>query len=144
MHRFSSKYLVTLADLQFCIAMDGSHLGKEKDDKNLSSWSDQNKTTSENNCDNIRNFNADGEGKSSRIKQLEQQLQMQKLHYQKELNKKAEKIEELEKSILTTKEINKLQNKCKHLYQDGDEIVLQRIGDISDRAARRILEHQQR
>merc|ERR1719189_3413237 len=54
------------------------------------------------------------------------------------------RIQELEKSIATDREINRLQNRCKDLYHDEDEIVLRRIGDISDRAARRDFENQQR
>ena len=80
----------------------------------------------------------------NRIQELEKQLALQSIEHQKEIRRKASKIEELEHSISTAKEVSKLQNKCKNLYQGEDEIVLQRIGNISDRAARRGLENRQR
>ena len=136
--------MIILTDLQYSLAIGGPSFVKETDRKDENSWTIQYKTKFQNDCDKLRDSNIDAESKSNRIDELEQQLKFQNAQHQKELYKKAAKIEELEKSILTGKEVCKLQNKCKNLYHDGDEIVLQRIDDISDRAARRILEHRQR
>ena len=79
--------------------------------------------------------------KDKRIEELEEHLKWQALQHQNELDRKTFKIEELEKSILNAKEVCKLQSVCKRLYNDGDEVILQRIGDISDRAARRLSDY---
>ena len=95
-------------------------------------------------CDQCRKSYSSLDKTNSRIQELENSLQLQSANHHNEMKHATARIQELEKSIATDREINRLQNRCKDLYHDEDEIVLRRIGDISDRAARRDLEHQQR
>ena len=95
-------------------------------------------------CDHCRRSYSSSDKTDTRIKELENFLQLQNAKHHNEMKHATARIQELEKSISTDREINRLQNRCKDLYHDEDEIVLRRIGDISDRAARRVLDHQQR
>ena len=117
-------------------------LVKQKQDDNQSS-----NTKSDNiepSCDNNCPANSQSTDDNSRIIELEHQLKRQSLLHKKELEDKTSKISALEESILTSRNVNKLQNTCKSLYQDGDEIAVTRIDDISSRAARRSINHHAR
>ena len=95
-------------------------------------------------CDTNCPANAQSTDANSRIIELEQQLKQQSILHKKELEDKKSKISALEESILTSRNVNKLQNTCKSLYQEGDEIAVTRIDDISSRAARRSINHHER
>ena len=95
-------------------------------------------------CDKNYRLSPEADNNNARVIELEQLLKLQSLQHQKEIQEKKSKILALEESIITSKNINKLQNTCKNLYQDGDNIVLNRIDDISSRAARRDVGHHER
>ena len=137
------SYIISI-DLQYNLAVDGSNPVKTNHDKEEDIRNFQYKIEFQGNCDEKRGLKSSSDQGYNRIQELEQQLKLQSIEHKKEIQRKASKIEELEHSISTEKEVSKLQNKCKNLYQGEDEIVLQRIGDISDRAARRRLENRQR
>ena len=129
-----------VTDLQYILTLNGSKHANASCNNNKSIknklqqpklQTDEEETSGQISCLN---------GKNLRIQELEMLLEVQNIQHQKELDKKKLKIEELEKSISTAKEVNKLQNECKNLYQNEDKMVLRRIGNISDRAARRGVE----
>ena len=95
-------------------------------------------------CDKNYRLSPEADNNNARVIELEQLLKLQSLQHQKEIQEKKSKILALEESIITSKNINKLQNTCKNLYQDGDNLVLNRIDDISSRAARRDVGHHER
>ena len=88
-------------------------------------------------CDKDYRLNPGADNTNARVIELERQLKLQSLQHQKEIEEKKSKISVLEEAIITSKKINKLQNTCKNLYQDGYNLVLNRMDDISCRAARR-------
>ena len=131
-------------DLQYSIAIKGSEVNENyKDDhedpKKIIYNLDNQRT-----CDQCKKSYSSSDKTDTRIQELENFLQLQGAKHHNEMKHATARIQELEKSISTDREINRLQNRCKDLYHDEDEIVLRRIGDISDRAARRDFEHQQR
>ena len=128
--------------MQYSLAICESKNIKEHEYKGQHISANQYQTKFQFNRDEHHDLEEKAESKDKRIEELEQQLKRQTLQYQNELDKQTAKTEQLEKSILVVKEVCKLQDKCKRLYHDGDERVLQRIGDISDRAARRLLDDQ--
>ena len=115
---------------------------KQKHDDNQSN--DTRADEIEPNCDNNCPANSQSTDVDSRIIELEDQLKRQSLLHKKELEDKRSRISALEESILTSRNVNKLQNTCKSLYQNGDEIAVTRIDDISSRAARRSVNHHER
>ena len=108
---------------------------KQKQDDNQNNDTQEDKI--EPSCDSDYPANTQSTDNNPRIIELEHQLKQQSLLHRKELEDKRSKILALEESILTSRNVNKLQNTCKSLYQDGDEIAVTRIDDISSRAARR-------
>ena len=119
--------------------MDGNYKDDHEDPKKIIYNSNNQRT-----CDQCKKSYSSSDKTDTRYQELENFLQLQSAKHHNEMKHATARIQELEKSISTDREINRLQNRCKDLYHDEDEIVLRRIGDISDRAARRDLEHQQR
>ena len=131
-----------LVDLQYNIALGDEKSTKQNHDDNHKSTENTDKT--KRSCDNKCHANPQSDVENLRIIELEKQLRLQSIQHQRELEEKISKISSLEESIETSKNINKLQNTCKSLYQDGDEIALHRIDDISSKAARRDIEYRER
>ena len=129
-------------DLQYNIALGDVKSTKENNDDDQKSTENTDKT--KRSCDNKCHVNPQSHEENLRITELEKQLRLQSIQHQRELEEKISKISFLEESIQTTKDINKLQNTCKSLYQDGDEIALNRIDDIACKAARRDIEYRER
>ena len=139
------KYSCVLSiDLQYSMAIQGSEVAAnykdEHEDPKKTIYNSNNQRT----CDQCKKSYSSSDETDTRIQELENFLQLQGAKHHNEMKHATARIQELEKSISTDREINRLQNRCKDLYHDEDEIVLRRIGDISDRAARRDLEHHQR
>ena len=130
--------------MQYSIAIKGSDVDEnyrdDHEDPKKTIYNSNNQTT----CDQCTKLYSSSDKTDTRIQELENFLQLQGAKHHNEMKHATARIQELEKSISTDREINRLQNRCKDLYHDEDEIVLRRIGDISDRAARRDFEHQQR
>ena len=128
--------------MQYNIALGDTKSTKENNDDDQKSTENTYKT--KHSCDNKCHANPQSDEENLRIIELEKQLRLQSIQHQRELEEKISKISSLEESIQTTKDINKLQNTCKSLYQDGDEIALNRIDDIASKAARRDIEYRER
>ena len=139
---YDINLLFVFPDLQYSIAVGDLNSAKHNQNGNQNNPLLVKKILPS--CDKNYRLSPEADNNNARVIELEQLLKLQSLQHQKEIQEKKSKILALEESIITSKNINKLQNTCKNLYQDGDNIVLNRIDDISSRAARRDVGHHER